>query len=310
MASEILKSWRENAEDVFAAQPKERRDYDMARVERVKDMLAETKTGREILTWAAENDIEIRLDYQCEEAGAGGYYVPGSKMVCLNAYLPDDRMMIALAHELRHAWQGENGFCATLYKDAGTYLKQFRFIEADAAAYEMQVCAEWKELYPEFELSHFRQMCMDLAEKQKASAPDYLKGKEVLWAGFCGFFATGERKNLYDDGSIYAGEILAGLESWDGIPKVKTEYGARKDHQLPPYEGLNVEDKEKFLKLGSNFDGTDNYLKDIPLDLLTHEQFIGGLSQRNLDRFLVLHEAEEKARAKGNAGLKPIPRLM
>ncbi|TNE25187.1 MAG: hypothetical protein EP349_10790 [Alphaproteobacteria bacterium] len=310
MASDILKAWRENADEVFAAQPEDRRDYDMARVEKVKNMLAETKTGREILKWAEENDIEIRLDYQCEEAGAGGYYVPGSKMVCLNAYLPDDRMMVALAHELRHAWQGENGFCATLYKDAGTYLKQFRFIEADAAAYEMQICAEWKELHPEFELSHFRQMCMDLAEKQKASAPDYLKGKEALWAGFCGFFATGERKNFYDGGSLYTGEILAGLEEWDGTPGTATEYSGGKDHKLPPYEGLNVEDKEQFLRLANSFDGKDNYLKDIPLDILTHEQFIGGLSQRNLDRFLVLHAAEEKERAKGNTTPKPIPRLM
>lgn len=310
MAADLLKSWKENADDVFAAQPQERRDYDAARIEKVKTMLAETKTGREILTWAEENNIEIRLDYQCEEAGAGGYYVPGSKMVCLNAYLPDDRLMIALVHELRHAWQGENGFCATLYKDAGTYLKQFRFIEADAAAYEMQVCAEWKALHPEFKLSPFRQMCLDLAEKQKATAPDYLKGKEVLWAGFCGFFATGERKNLYDDGSIYAGEILAGLESWDGIPKVKTEYGAGKDHKLPPYNGLNVEEKAEFLKLGNSFDGQDNYLKDIPLDILTHEQFIGGLSQRNLERFVILHETEEKQRAKGDHTRKPIPRLM
>lgn len=167
MASEILKSWKENADDIFAAQPEDRRVYDAARVEKVKYMLAETATGQKIIEWADKNGIEIKLDYQCEEAGAGGYYVPGSKTVCLNAHLPDDRMMIALAHELRHAWQGENGFCATLYKDAGTYLKQFRFIEADAAAYEMQVCAEWKALHPEFELSHFRQMCMDLAEKQK-----------------------------------------------------------------------------------------------------------------------------------------------
>lgn len=310
MASELLKSWKENADDVFAAQPEDRRVYDMARVEKVKNMLAETKTGREILTWAEENNIEIRLDYQCEEAGAGGYYVPGSKMVALNAHLPDDRMMIALAHELRHAWQGENGFCATLYKDAGTYLKQFRFIEADAAAYEIQICAEWKALHSEFKPDPFRQMCLDLAEKQKATAPDYLKGKEVLWAGFCGFFGTGERKNLYDNSSIYAGEILAGLESWDGIPKVKTEYGAGKDHQLPPYEGLNVADKEAFVKLGDSFGGRDNYLKDIPLDILTHEQFIGRLSQKNLERFLILHAAEEKEHAKGNTAPKPIPRLM
>jgi len=310
MASEILKSWKENAEDVFAAQPEERRVYDAARVEKVKGMLAETATGKKIIKWAEKNGIEIKLDYQCEEAGAGGYYVPGSKTVCLNAHLPNDRMMIALAHEMRHAWQGENGFCATLYKGVGTYLKQFRFIEADAAAYEIQVCTEWKELHPEFKLSPFREMCLDLAEKQKKSAPDCLKGKETLWAGFCGFFATGERKNFYDGGSIYTGEVLAGLEKWDSTTGVGMEYSGGKDHKLPPYDGLNVEDKEEFLKIGEDFDGQDNYLKDIPLDILTHEQFIGGLSPRNLDRFLVLYEAEEKEHAQGRNAPKPIPRFI
>ncbi|TVQ83782.1 MAG: hypothetical protein EA357_04990 [Micavibrio sp.] len=301
-----LRTWKENADDIFAAQPEDRRVYDAARIEKIKAMLAETPTGAEIIKWTKENGIDIKLDYQCEEAGAGGYYIPGSKTVCLNAHLPDERLVMALAHELRHAWQGEKGFCPTMYKDVHTYLKQFRFIEADAAAIEIQVTSEWVARHPDFKPDPFRQACLDLAEKQKQNAPEVLRGKETLWAGFCGFFTFGDRKNFYDGGSLYTAEIMNDIVEFDG-KRAPTEYGAGKDHKLPPFDGVNVEDAAQFVKLGEGFNGKSNYLAGLPVDILGIEEFTGNLSSGNQKRFDAVREAESHA---GTTQARPIPRMM
>lgn len=308
-AQSPLNAWKENALDIYQAQPEMRRDFDAKRATGIADKLASTETGAQIMQWARDHDIEIWMDYQCEEAGAGGYYIPGSKTVCLNAHIEDDQLVMALAHELRHAWQGGNGFCATLYDDIDTYIKQFRFIEADAAAIEVQVCKEWKELNPDLRISPFRQQCLDLAERQKENAPDFLKGKEYLWSGFCGFFVFDNRKDFYDGGSLITGEILAEIKEFDGT-RAPTEYAAKSAHKLPEHEGLNVQDKDEFLLLGQMFNG-DNYLKDIPIDLLQEDQFVGDLSKSHHIRRDAVKAVEEKRRQDSTPSQKRlIPCLM
>ncbi len=289
MSDIIIKEWKEQADDIFASQSQERRDYDGGRVQEICGMLEQLPTGSLIIQWIKENDIDIWLDYQCRNE-AGGYHIPGSKTVCLSAHVQNIDLVPILAHETRHAWQDSHGLMPTMHSDAHTYLKQVRFIEADATAYEVQICYEMKKHGMDIKLNDFRSFCLKLQEKGTETLPDFMQGKDVLWSGFCGFFADRHIKNNYDSGSLAVGEILAGIKKGDSH-RITTEYSAN-DYKNPERHGIDTANHDKFIILGGMFDG-QNYLKEIPIKFLEDKQFIGNLSPMNSQRLVTL-QAQEK----------------
>ncbi len=280
MGNKILKSWQEQAEDALALQSVERHACDAKRIDDITAILKSLPTGKLIMDWAEDRGVSIWLDYQCKDS-AGGYHIIGSKTVCLSANLTDLQLVPILAHELRHAWQDEQNFMPSLYKNAKTYLKQIRFIEADATAYEFQIFTEMQEAKINVVASPYYRFCQNILKQSLDNTPQFLKGKEAFWSGFCGFFADRNKKDNYDSTAILVGEILAELKKAE-IFKIKTEY-SNGNYSKPNIKGIDVESKLEIVKIANMF-GEGNYLDSIEIDFTNNEQFVGNISKSNRDR--------------------------
>ena len=280
MTREILKSWQEQAEDILSSQPQERQVYDAERVDKIVSTLKSLPAGKLIMDWAENNGISIWLDYQCKDS-AGGYHIIGSKTVCLSAHMSDLDLMPILAHELRHAWQDSQSLMPSIFRDVDTYLKQLRFIEADATAHEFQIFTEMQEIVNDIRSSSFYKLCDDILKQTKKTGPEFLKGKEALWSGFCGFFADRSKRCSYDSGAIVVGEIIAGMKSTEEV-RLQTEYSPDK-YSMSAIEGIDIYDDSSIRKIADMFNG-GNYLADIKVDFSKNEQFVRNISNFNMQR--------------------------
>ena len=111
-------------------------DTSPALCEAVK-ILQKSKTGRELLDCAAAYGTKINTE--CLNASFGSFN-DETKQIFIAAGSNKNRMVITLAHELRHSQQFQNGVLLSAYADRPKdYLQSQGVIEADANVMACQV---------------------------------------------------------------------------------------------------------------------------------------------------------------------------
>lgn len=100
-------------------------------------ILQKSKTGRELLECAAAYGTKINTE--CLNASYGSFN-DETKQIFIAAGSDKNRMVITLAHELRHSQQFQNGVLLSAYADRPKdYLQSQGVIEADANVMACQV---------------------------------------------------------------------------------------------------------------------------------------------------------------------------
>ncbi len=100
-------------------------------IENILNKMRNIPIGNEIIGWASEHNIKIEFQNQDDE----GKYHPDTNIITLSPEYSDNELMVALAHELRHAWQDKQ---VDLQKYQGNIYAEivFRnFAEADAFSF-------------------------------------------------------------------------------------------------------------------------------------------------------------------------------
>lgn len=129
-------TWDRSAFEEFQA----RRDAALVTsdAKRLKKLFAAAASplAREVFDWATKNNVTFFIDHTCEKAGA--YYTVGTGTVGLGARYADmpDIAIPMLVHEIRHAWQDQQGMIPTKARNFAEYMIQVALIEADAAAFQ------------------------------------------------------------------------------------------------------------------------------------------------------------------------------
>ena len=112
------------------------------RIDHIAQTLQNTEHGWPLIEFGKMMSVDIILSDEMDTAGYFSQSLMGGPEIYLNATLPDETLIMALAHELRHVEQMIN-LQATLHdfslKDA---VKLNRILEADASAYSAAVSFE------------------------------------------------------------------------------------------------------------------------------------------------------------------------
>lgn len=134
----------------------EKPDDSAERMERLKDMLRESKTGRQTLEFLEEKGAKLifePMDYY-------GYFSPDKNIVALNPAFSDEDCAVTFVHEVRHAWQdtqmSKNGLESTTtpVMTPKSFFVSGYFIEADACAAEVTYAHEMRETNPKIWEAH------------------------------------------------------------------------------------------------------------------------------------------------------------
>ncbi len=293
--------WLNAISGIISVQTSERIEFDNSRVNQIKDILSLSQTGSDLLEWADDNSVEILLDNQSENNIA--YYVPRSGFIALSAHVQNEKLAIALGHELRHAWQDFNGFIPTVLDNIKDYANKIRLIEADAAAIETLIIFELLNQGIKIDLNPRQKKYLKIADQSLKQSPDYLKGHEVLWGGFCGFYSDSNAKDYYDSRCIYNSALLLDvLQEKPTIINSGTEYmAANLEYEVDRKSGIGIKDFKTFTSIGEVIE-QGNYLKNIPIDLSQDSQFIGNFSKSNEQEIARISQA-----IKGRGFSKTIP---
>lgn len=125
-------------------------DQSPARMERLKKMLAESKTGRQTLDFLKEKGSKMifeKMEYY-------GYFSPDNNLVALNPAMSDEDLAVTFVHEVRHAWQDSQMKTTSPEMTPKAFFVSGFEIEADACAAEVTYAHEMRKKNPKIWEAH------------------------------------------------------------------------------------------------------------------------------------------------------------
>lgn len=122
------------------------KDFEAAVWNGLLDRLSKVPEGRELVDFARRHKVKFEFAPM-----SGGVWEPKQNKVKLGRSIPPDQALGALAHELRHMWQGYEvkGLGNAEKKSAGDPLHKItllRGMEADAFSYQLAMLVELQKL--------------------------------------------------------------------------------------------------------------------------------------------------------------------
>lgn len=120
------------------------------RMERLKKMLSESKTGQQTLDFLKEKGSKLIF----EKMNYYGYFSPDNNLVALNPAMSDEDLAVTFVHEMRHAWQDSQMDTTAPEMTPKSFLVSGFAIEADACAAEVMYAHEMREKNPKIWEAH------------------------------------------------------------------------------------------------------------------------------------------------------------
>lgn len=129
-------------ENLTAATPLAQiQEHGDARLNRIVARLRSSTLGEQLYTYAVQENT--RIQWITEGNKAGAYSVP-DKLIELKVSMPDEALILTLAHELRHHWQFTALKPRTWINSPLQQWQLRRFVEADACAFTAHFSAQYK----------------------------------------------------------------------------------------------------------------------------------------------------------------------
>ena len=125
-------------------------DQSPERLERLKKMLAESKTGQQTLDFLEQKGSKIIF----EKMNYYGYFSPDNNLVALNPAMSDEDLAVTFVHEVRHAWQDTQMDTTSPEMTPKSFFVSGFAIEADACAAEVMYAHEMREKNPKIWAAH------------------------------------------------------------------------------------------------------------------------------------------------------------
>ncbi len=129
---------------------KQKSDQSPERLERLKKMLSESKTGQQTLEFLEQKGSKIIF----EKMNYYGYFSPDNNLVALNPAMSDEDLAVTFVHEVRHAWQDSKMETTSPEMTPKAFLVSGFAIEADACAAEVMYAHEMREKNPKIWAAH------------------------------------------------------------------------------------------------------------------------------------------------------------
>lgn len=114
------------------------REKKSARIQELTDQLRQIPTGKMLMDFADHKQMFIRFSDRIDSLAL----YSSSRFVYISTKCPKRLQVMALAHELRHAWQDHHGLILKRVTNVRDGIVNGRFEEADAFAIEAQICWE------------------------------------------------------------------------------------------------------------------------------------------------------------------------
>lgn len=224
------------------------------RMERLKDMLRASKTGRQTLEFLEQKGAKLifeSMDYY-------GYFEPKENKVALNPAFSDEDCAVTFVHEVRHAWQDtqmiDNGLESTTNPTMTpkSFLVSGFFIEADACASEVTYAHEMREKNPKIWEAHQKSPYAPMStefEKTFKETGDVAQARE---AALLKWFDLRVKKSYEDTYVEYMSEVANEL---------------RKEKEMEPqYFAEDRSTKTMIDLMGKDYDGNKFFTKTKALE--------------------------------------------
>lgn len=249
----------------YDGQSPERRGDDAERLSRVFNLAAKSKSVKEALDWAAENDIDIVIDRTSRNVG--GYYMNRTGVVALSdpAFWNDARLAGVVVHEIRHAWQDKQNLIATAEYRLDHYIIKNALIEADATAHQ-RLAEQEVRVFDAGEMARkMEEKGMDAAWQRKHVAAETQKIADpnaFLLDQFRGWYA-----GMLP--SIYGRAATQRFARQHGMTDVKPpDWNLEMPMiEVPTGTGVDFLHRRSLRKLGQRYDGS-NYFKTADMERL------------------------------------------
>lgn len=161
---------------------KQKVDQSPERMERLKKMLSESKTGQQTLDFLEQKGSKIIF----EKMNYYGYFSPDNNLVALNPAMSDEDLAVTFVHEMRHAWQDSQMDTTSPEMTPKSFFVSGFAIEADACAAEVMYAHEMREKNPKIWAAHqksgyapmstaFEKTFKETGDTEKARADALLK---------------------------------------------------------------------------------------------------------------------------------------
>lgn len=125
-------------------------DTSPERMERLKKMLSESKTGRQTLEFLDQKGSTMVF----EKMKYYGYFSPDKNLVALNPKMSDEDLAVTMVHEIRHAWQDSQMQTTSPEMTPKSFFVSGFAIEADACAAEVTYAHEMRKTNPKIWDAH------------------------------------------------------------------------------------------------------------------------------------------------------------
>ncbi len=133
-----------------AARKPQNLDSSQKRLDRLKKMVSESKTGKQTLDFLEQSGAKMVF----EPMSYYGYFSPEENIIALNPKMSDEDLAVTFVHETRHAWQNTQMETWTPHMTPKAFLMTGYAIEADACATEVMYAYEMREKNPKIWHAH------------------------------------------------------------------------------------------------------------------------------------------------------------
>lgn len=255
-------------------------DNSPQRMERLKKMLSESKTGKQTLDFLDQKGAKLifeKMDYY-------GYFSPDNNLVALNPAMSDEDLAVTFVHEVRHAWQDSQMETTSPEMTPKAFLISGFEIEADACAAEVMYAHEMREKNPKIWEAHQKSPYAPMSsafEKSLKESGDVNKARSdalLAWYGL-------KVKNSYEVTYV------------DYMSEVAKELKKQKELE-PQYFAEDRSSKKIVDTLGKDYDGkqffTDHKALETPERLAIGEKLAWKLSRAMLPYMSKYHRTAEQ----------------
>nr|AIA18612.1 hypothetical protein [uncultured bacterium] len=227
------------------------------------NLASRSPTAMQALDWAEQHGVQFSIDRTMTDSF--GCYKNGIVFIAEASSADAEDVVDTITHEIRHAWQDYHGLIRRRTDSFSQSFIQAALTEADANAFGERAAAELRVA----RLKRLRKV-NPKRRKLKNLQRSLTNEKADLGKKFLSWFSS-DLPEVY--GEIFSKSIgrKAGV-----IPAIKPPAKGRppkagwelKERLRPLGTGVDTNHIEDVLKLGQSFSGTENYLAQLPKEVL------------------------------------------
>ncbi len=279
----------------------EGRPQDRRKLTRIVNEMCRTPSGQTIIEAANDAGYALCFDRQLIDDDLFGYAEPNDRICALNPENTMEESIVTMAHELRHAFQFEDGMTDEvdlLTHDTKTNLHVNRIMEADAEAYGCLVAWDMKEKGHAKTWTLFAEDYPEIAGVFERTMQEDGDRNLARTRAFLGWYDSDERRDSYDADQLEELRTLEPNQLKKKLKSIPVENIVAAFCRDPGEEGIYFAEDPRLLDRGKPVTVYEDTKQEIQDFFERRSRFKGRIPDTSIDDLETIPRPKEKSEAR------------